>query len=90
MVDKEKTMSLMDTIETPTDGPGFVTIFGDAGTGKTSLAATFPSPIFIRAEDGLQAVANDTRPDAFPVLQAPQDLWDQLSEIGRASCRERV
>ena len=74
-------MSLMDTIETPTDGPGFVTIFGDAGTGKTSLAATFPSPIFIRAEDGLKAVPAEKRPKAFPLLRTAQDLWDQINAL---------
>lgn len=74
-------MSLMDTIETPTDGPGFVTIFGDAGTGKTSLAATFPNPIFIRAEDGLKAVPAEKRPKAFPLLRNAQDLWDQVTAL---------
>ena len=29
------------------------TITSDAGMGKTTLASTFPNPIFIRAEDGL-------------------------------------
>jgi len=74
-------MSLLSTIETPKDGPGFVTIFGDAGTGKTSLAATFPDPIFIRAEDGLKAVPSETRPKAFPLLRSAQDLWDQITAL---------
>jgi hypothetical protein len=38
--------------------------------GKTSLAATFQNPIFIRAEDGMQAIPAATRPKAFPVLRA--------------------
>lgn len=77
-------MDLMATIAKPKDRPVMVTICGDSGTGKTSLAATFPNPIFIRAEDGLQSVPADKRPDAFPVLAAAkatdtvQMLWDQL------------
>lgn len=74
-------MSLLEQIEIPQDGPGFVTIFGDAGTGKTSLAATFPDPIFIRAEDGLKAVPSDKRPKAFPLLRNAQDLWDQITAL---------
>jgi AAA domain len=72
---------MLETISKPTDGPGFVTIFGDAGNGKTSLAATFPKPVFIRAEDGLKAVPSATRPDAFPLLKTAQDLWDQITAL---------
>jgi len=72
---------MLETISKPSDGPGFVTIFGDAGNGKTSLAATFPKPVFIRAEDGLKAVPSATRPDAFPLLKTAQDLWDQITAL---------
>lgn len=71
-------MSVLATIAKPADRPPIITICGDAGTGKTSLAATFPSPVFIRAEDGLQALPANARPDAFPVLQSSAMLFDQL------------
>lgn len=71
-------MSVLSTISKPADRAPIITIVGDAGTGKTSLAATFPNPIFIRAEDGLQSVQADKRPDAFPLLQKADDLWPQL------------
>lgn len=71
-------MSLMQTIAKPKDRPVMATFCGDSGMGKTSLAATFPNPIFIRAEDGLQAIPAASRPDAFPVLTTPNDLWDQM------------
>jgi hypothetical protein len=74
-------MSLMDTIGKPVDRPVLVTICGDSGTGKTSLACTFPKPIVIRAEDGLQSIPAETRPDAFPVLTDAQSLWDQLTAL---------
>jgi hypothetical protein len=45
------------------------------------LAASFPKPIFIRAEDGLQSIPAANRPDAFPKLNNPQDLWDQLTQL---------
>ena len=74
-------MSLLDSIEKPQDRPVIATITGDAGLGKTSLAATFPKPIFIRAEDGLQAVPLESRPDAFPVITSSEDVWEQLTAL---------
>lgn len=74
-------MSLLSTIAKPEDRPVLVTILGDAGLGKTSLANTFPKPIFIRAEDGLQAIPADIRPDAFPELTCVDDLWSQLKTL---------
>jgi hypothetical protein len=60
-----------------------MTICGDAGLGKTSLASTFPKPIFIRAEDGLQAIPSEYRPDAFPVISDTESLWGQLTSLIR-------
>lgn len=74
-------MSLLDSISKPQDRATIVTICGDSGLGKTSLAATFPKPIVIRAEDGLQGVPVDMRPDAFPLLQKVDELWEQLRTL---------
>lgn len=74
-------MSLLSQVSKPADRPVLITILGDAGLGKTSLANTFPKPIFIRAEDGLQAIPADIRPDAFPELTCVDDLWAQLKTL---------
>lgn len=74
-------MSLLDTISKPTDGAIIATITGDAGLGKTSLAATFPKPVFIRAEDGMQSIEESVRPDAFPLITSVKDVWDQLKTL---------
>lgn len=71
-------MSILSSISKPADRPVIGTIIGDAGLGKTSLACTFPKPIIIRAEDGLQAIPADKRPDAFPIIHKESQLWDQL------------
>lgn len=71
-------MSIMESIGKPADRPVIVTLCADSGMGKTSLAATFPKPIFIRAEDGLQAVPADIRPDAFPLVTSSDQLREQL------------
>lgn len=77
----EKQGGMLSTISKPNDRPVIVTICGDSGLGKTSLAAAFPKPIFIRAEDGLQAIPADSRPDAFPVIHKADDLWDQIMAL---------
>lgn len=68
-------------IEKPVDRPIIATICGDAGMGKTSLAATFPNPIVIRVEDGLQSIPIANRPDAFPLIDKEQDVWDQMKYL---------
>ena len=74
-------MSLLQTISKPKQKALIATITGDAGMGKTSLAATFPNPIFIRAEDGMQSISEANRPDAFPTIEKVKDLWDQLGAL---------
>ena len=74
-------MGILSSITKPVDRPVIVTITGDSGIGKTSLGASFPKPIFIRAEDGLQAIPGTNRPDAFPVLENVDELWNQLKGL---------
>ena len=74
-------MSVLSSIKKPDDRPAIVTVLGDSGLGKTSLACTFPNPIVIRAEDGLSAIPSDQRPDAFPAIQKADDVWDQLMAL---------
>lgn len=77
-------MSILEQATTPGPRPVVCTIVGDAGMGKTTLAAAFPKPVVVRAEDGVQGVPDEIKPDALPVLKTVDDLWDQLSAL----CRE--
>lgn len=72
---------MLETISKPQDGPVVMTICGDAGAGKTSLAAEFPNPIVIRAEDGLQSIPMERRPDAFPLVQTADDVFAQIKAL---------
>lgn len=74
-------MSIMSTISRPQDRPIICTISGDAGTGKTSFAATFPKSIWIRAEDGLASIPAQRRPDAFPLIKNGNDVWEQIMAL---------
>jgi len=74
-------MSLLSTVSKPAPRPTICTLTGDPGVGKTVLANTFPNPIFIRAEDGLESIPADQKPDAFPVITKVDNLWEQLSAL---------
>jgi len=74
-------MSILATASKPADRAVMVTICGDSGMGKTSLAATFPKPIFIRAEDGLQAIPAENRPKALPLVTSGAVLWEQITAL---------
>jgi len=74
-------MSALSSISKPASRPVIMTVCGDAGTGKTSLAATFPNPIFVRAEDGMASIPTKDRPDAFPLIHDAADIWPQLMAL---------
>ena len=59
------------------------TILGEAGVGKSSLAAMFPAPIFIRTEDGTASLGNDgvPMPQLLRVAQSSQEVIEQINLI---------
>ncbi|MBK8974129.1 MAG: ATP-binding protein [Hahellaceae bacterium] len=60
------------------------TLVGEAGLGKTSAAATWPKPVFIRTEDGMAAIAGqDVK--AFPVCKTVDDVMEQIAVLARES-----
>ena len=67
-------------IEKPKPRAPIITIFGDAGVGKNSLATAMArNPIVIRAEDGVARQSKKLEmPSAFPVCGKAQDVFDQL------------
>ena len=74
-------MSILEQASVPEMGPQIITICGDAGTGKSTLAATFPKPIFVRAEDGVSRIPQAIRPHALPVIRSEDAFWDQLKAL---------
>ena len=62
------------------DRPIICTIVADAGLGKTTLAAMFPKPVFIRTEDGTQSlVGSDV--SLFPIAATSQDVLDAIEAL---------
>ena len=74
-------MSILKSAKKPEGGPITCTITGDAGVGKTTFAATFPTPIFIRVEDGMQSIPEDIRPQALPIVETVDGFWEQLTAL---------
>lgn len=73
--------NILSLAKKPENRPIICTITGDAGVGKTRLAATFPAPVFIRSEDGMQSIPDAERPDALPVIEEPKQLWEQFTAL---------
>lgn len=66
-----KAFDLESILEVPADNMPIITLTGDPGIGKTTLAAKFPNPVFIQVEKGMDAIPEEERPKAFPrVLSA--------------------
>ena len=76
-------MSELSKAGRPADLPMIGTICGSHGSGKTTLAASFPNPIFIQAEKGgLTSIPINIRPDAMePIDGDSKKLFAQINEL---------
>lgn len=61
--------------------PIIVTLFGEGGMGKTSLAAMFPKPVFIRTEDGTASLRGNDNVSLFPLASSSQDVLDAIEAL---------
>jgi tRNA uridine 5-carbamoylmethylation protein Kti12 len=83
----------LSMIQKPKTVAPIITLVGTPGVGKTTLAALFPKPVFIQAEE-ITGVFDDwdeeNKPDSFPVLKradakrktsTKEDLLSQLRAL---------
>lgn len=56
-----------------------ITIYGSSGIGKTTFAATAPTPIFVITEDGL----GDLDVPHFPLATSYDDVLEALATLGK-------
>jgi len=62
--------------------PVILTLFGEGGMGKTTLAAMFPKPVFIRTEDGTASLTGNDNVSLFPLATSTQDVLDAIETLG--------
>jgi phage nucleotide-binding protein len=63
------------------DRPVIMTLFGEAGVGKTTLAALMPDPVIIRTEDGTASLAGADHVALFDLAQSSQDVLDAIEAL---------
>lgn len=87
-------MSYLAKASKPTVQAPVLTIVGFPGVGKTSLAALFPNPIFIQAENAgsvFETWNDEDKPTLFPELPAPNAEKERKpSNILLAQLRELI
>lgn len=72
----------LSSLSKPVSRAIHATVVGEAGMGKTTLAATFPKPVFIRTEDGMASLAGmDVQ--AFPVARSFSEVMEQIAVLAR-------
>jgi hypothetical protein len=75
-------MSLLDEASFEERGPLVCTIVGEPGTGKTSLAATFPKPFMIRTQGERVPDDSPAKPKSLPgVTDTSDKLFGQLKAL---------
>lgn len=81
-MDEPKT-SLLSAAKPAGRLPLAITLAGEPGTGKTTLASMFPSPFMIQTlgESVPRDVPEDKRPAQLGVTEKPEQLWDQLKAL---------
>jgi hypothetical protein len=79
-------MSYLEQATKAAPKPPMLTIVGAPGTGKTTLGALFPAPIFVQAEDGSAVFENwdtDAQPTLLPAL--PKAAKDGAGNLVRST-----
>ena len=61
--------------------PVIMTLFGEGGMGKTTLAAMMPKPVFIRTEDGTASLTGNEGVALFPLASRSQDVFDAIEAL---------
>ena len=70
----------LSNLTQPVASPSHITLAGEGGMGKTTLAALMPKAVFIRTEDGMAAL-NGQDVHAFPLATSTTDVFEQIGSL---------
>lgn len=69
-------MSILDRVSKTESGAPRITIYGRPGIGKSTLASSFPEPLFVLTEDPeLIGI------DALPIAKTFEDVWSCVKDL---------
>jgi len=79
----------LKSLRAPQRRPKIITITGEPGSGKTSLALAFPKPVFISVEDGVSSLLDDPTMKAlannsveFPQPTSSDEVFEAIKALG--------
>lgn len=70
----------LSSLSSPKSKPVICTVLGEAGVGKTTFAASFPNPVIVPIEDGLQALEGSDVA-TFPMVKSYEEVLQCLSSL---------
>jgi hypothetical protein len=69
------------SLKSPEKRPVFFTFVAEGGMGKTTLASMFPSPVFIRTEDGTKSIEHRDDVALFPVAKSSREVFEAITAL---------